>query len=717
MQWTSLQTTLWPAILLTTYFLGGLALYALRTARQGQWRDSNLEGRESTAILGLWVRLYFAWVMRPVFAGLRALGIPADAITTLSTLLATASAVALAAGHFTLGGWLMLGGGICDFLDGKLARARQQTSQAGAALDSILDRYSDGVVLAGLAWYYRQSWVMLLTLALLIASLLVSYARAKGEGFGVDIKGGLAQRAERVVVLGIALVFSHPLHQAWSAPGDPQPMYWLTVGALLLLTPLAVGTALLRLARLHNALGGQLFQQWGGAGQGSLLRHVTSALVATALDFGAVWLLVSTLALPAWLATALGCAVGALANFSINRAWTFGSQGRLDLQSGRYLLVSSSSALLNAGGVAVLLLLPGLDYRLAWLIARVLIFLAWNYPLQKTWVFEGAQATPQPPQREPLASKASSLLALPLAVGLLAAPSASQAQTFSPQVPDHDKYGESWTVLTVLEDGTYLQGQLALSNIGPGDRNGGCRLLISAPGAPTWTASASVEDGQWSHREGTLAVGGCSASAQGQELVYRFQLKGAQVSIALRADAKPTQPPQGQLKGSDGSYQTWVLAPWSQARVTLQAPGAAPRTTQALAYADHTRGTTLPAEIARQWVRARALSGPSPWLMLARYPPGAAAPQGWLWRQGQAPLPLRSFSLRGSAKAGWTLRAQAGAEEIALQVQAPLYRHAPVEEHGVLGSLASALVGNPVTYTYRTEGAPWVIMEVSFADE
>jgi putative flippase GtrA len=100
-----------------------------------------------------------------------------------------------------------------------------------------------------------------------------------------------------------------------------------------------------------------------------------------------VVLLVSLTPLSPPAATLLGCVAGGLLNFSVNRVWAFMVEGSYFQQGSRYLFVSGTSALLNAVGVAVLLLLPITDYRLAWLMVRVTIFLTWNYPLQRGYVF------------------------------------------------------------------------------------------------------------------------------------------------------------------------------------------------------------------------------------------------------------------------------------------------------------------------------------------
>ncbi|MCG8557141.1 MAG: GtrA family protein, partial [Proteobacteria bacterium] len=128
-------------------------------------------------------------------------------------------------------------------------------------------------------------------------------------------------------------------------------------------------------------------------GEGSLFRNITAAGIATAFDFGVVYSLVAATWLGPEAATLCGCAVGGVVNFTINRVWAFGAPGPYLSQGARYTFVSVSSALLNAGGVAVFLLLPNMDYRIAWVIARSAVFITWNYPLHRDFVFVQYRAT------------------------------------------------------------------------------------------------------------------------------------------------------------------------------------------------------------------------------------------------------------------------------------------------------------------------------------
>jgi phosphatidylglycerophosphate synthase/putative flippase GtrA len=383
-----------PAVLFAAYFIVGFVFYVLRYLVRGAYRDAEIEARGSSFLAGMFLRQYFVWLMQPIWRLVLRLGLPATAVTTLSVLLATASGVALSMGRFALGGWLYILAGICDFLDGRLARASNTASARGAALDAILDRYSDAAILVGLAWYYRESWVLLATQFALVGSSLVPYIRARGEAAGVSVKDvGFMQRAERILYLGVAVAMS-PLFEA--VPTEPHPLYRLAAVGVVLLAVSTQVTALQRFAHLMGALDERGWHRgWLLSGR-SLTRHAGAAGIATLLDFLTATVLVSLLSAP--LATFCGNVVGGVVSFGINRMWTLPSPaGRLPLVR-RYAFLSLTSALLNAGGVAVLMLLPGIGFGVSWLLVHVAVFIAWNVPLREGYVFQadaGSLAQPK----------------------------------------------------------------------------------------------------------------------------------------------------------------------------------------------------------------------------------------------------------------------------------------------------------------------------------
>jgi putative flippase GtrA len=132
--------------------------------------------------------------------------------------------------------------------------------------------------------------------------------------------------------------------------------------------------------------GGRAARRISVLDRGGVGRNALAAGVATMADFMlALSLLHFAVASPA-VATFGGCALGAVVNFAMNRAWTFRSDGSPTREAWRYLLVSASSAAFNAALVHVLLL-PNVPFVASWVLARGAVFLAWNYPLHRDYVF------------------------------------------------------------------------------------------------------------------------------------------------------------------------------------------------------------------------------------------------------------------------------------------------------------------------------------------
>ena len=148
--------------------------------------------------------------LRPVGRSLRRTGISADHLTALGLVMAAGAAVAIATGNLHLGLLLLVLTALPDALDGAVAKASGTAGPRGAFVDSTADRVSDSVLLVGVAWYLATNdggLAPLLPMAVLAASLIISYERAKAESLGFDAKGGIMERAERLVLLGLGLLF------------------------------------------------------------------------------------------------------------------------------------------------------------------------------------------------------------------------------------------------------------------------------------------------------------------------------------------------------------------------------------------------------------------------------------------------------------------------------------------------------------------------------
>jgi phosphatidylglycerophosphate synthase len=242
-----------PAGVVCLYFFIGLIVFSVRSAIWGVKHDREIEASGRSLLIGSYLRNYFSWLIRPLWWLVLASGISPNGVTVVATLAGCASGVAVALGRFALGGWLFILSGILDTLDGKLARVRHTVSPAGAAFDSLLDRYADGAVLFGLAIYFRNSWALVPALAAIFGTSMVPYVRAKAESFGVPMKEGLMQRPERVFTLGVAVMFSPMVEAYFPTPGAHNPQRLAAIGVVLLAVTSNM-TALGRIARLLTAL-------------------------------------------------------------------------------------------------------------------------------------------------------------------------------------------------------------------------------------------------------------------------------------------------------------------------------------------------------------------------------------------------------------------------------------------------------------------------------
>ncbi len=188
------------------FFSFFLAYVALAVAGKRP-RSKEMAERGETVFLPLFFRDYWDWVISPVTRVLIRLRVNPNGITWTSFFIAAGAGAALAVGYFGLGGWLYILAGTCDIFDGRVARATDSASKTGAFVDSTLDRYTEIFVLAGLAFFFKDTLVLWAALAALAGSLMVSYTRARGEGLGYSYREGGMQRAERIFYIAIAGIF------------------------------------------------------------------------------------------------------------------------------------------------------------------------------------------------------------------------------------------------------------------------------------------------------------------------------------------------------------------------------------------------------------------------------------------------------------------------------------------------------------------------------
>jgi CDP-diacylglycerol--glycerol-3-phosphate 3-phosphatidyltransferase len=172
-------------------------------------------------VIDLRVRPHLQWLLQPIGRFLNRIGVTPFFLTLLGLLITMVGAFMIGLGRITGGAAVALTGAILDGLDGSVARAAGTESPRGALFDAIADRIGEVAVLAGLAAAVAdQRRLVLLVVAALGGSLLVPYLRAKAEAEGLDGRGGMMGRAERVIIFSLGLLL-----------GLIEPMLWVLVVA------------------------------------------------------------------------------------------------------------------------------------------------------------------------------------------------------------------------------------------------------------------------------------------------------------------------------------------------------------------------------------------------------------------------------------------------------------------------------------------------------
>lgn len=154
-------------------------------------------------------------MMRPVGAGLGRLGLTPNSVTLLGVAIQGVVSWLILDGRLLAAGLVAIFAALSDGFDGAVAKARGMTSRFGAVLDSTTDRLTDALYFLPLAWLYAvdpdiaerdEPWVGAVALVALVFSFLISYVRARAEAMGFDAKVGIAERAERIILLVAGLI-------------------------------------------------------------------------------------------------------------------------------------------------------------------------------------------------------------------------------------------------------------------------------------------------------------------------------------------------------------------------------------------------------------------------------------------------------------------------------------------------------------------------------
>jgi len=226
------------------------SMVVYRVTSSGRGHD-DLTGRGGSFVLGFWVRNWFYWCIRPLTRASIAAGFSPFVFNVIALMLGIAAGGLYATGHLASAGWMVLLSGLADVMDGEVARGTNVADARGAFIDSTLDRFSEFFTFVGMAVLFGSGTGSLWVVIALGGSLLVSYTRARGESVGVLCKFGVMQRAERMLLVGLASVFDGAVG---AAVGWPQGRVLIIAVAIIALG--TVGTAVYRTVWISHRLGG-----------------------------------------------------------------------------------------------------------------------------------------------------------------------------------------------------------------------------------------------------------------------------------------------------------------------------------------------------------------------------------------------------------------------------------------------------------------------------
>ena len=163
------------------------------------------------------LRRIFKGILDPIGTLLNRLGLTPNAITLLGLVGTSIGAYFLSQGRMASGGLILLASALVDAFDGTMARLRGESSDLGAFVDSVSDRYAEFITFGGLLYFFLSQADypgVVVTFAATAGSVLVSYVKARAEGLGFEAKVGILTRVERYIVLIPLLVFNQPFAAA-----------------------------------------------------------------------------------------------------------------------------------------------------------------------------------------------------------------------------------------------------------------------------------------------------------------------------------------------------------------------------------------------------------------------------------------------------------------------------------------------------------------------
>lgn len=272
--------------------------------------------------------------------------------------------------------------------------------------------------------------------------------------------------------------------------------------------------------------------------------------------------------------------------------------------------------------------------------------------------------------------------------------SEAEGSIFKPSFTSSERFGETYTASFLGDDSSVFLFQFIFSNAGFGDRKGACRLLAIPKGTQGKNFAARFDSDEWAFdaNKNRLNVGGCSLSGKDNSVVFSTTIDGKKATLTIRDNAKPKPFPK--ISAKEGFFEAEVLITGAAATVRWQG-----KDTPGFAYLDHTRSTATMSDMVKAVYRVRLMHKET---LLFNVSDGPLGKRGWMYATGEeqlAPLSASKITIAPSS-ATPKISVSLSTGKASLSVDKVLYRYRPVEAYGMLGRLASPIIGNPETTTF-----------------
>ena len=285
---------------------------------------------------------------------------------------------------------------------------------------------------------------------------------------------------------------------------------------------------------------------------------------------------------------------------------------------------------------------------------------------------------------------------------------AQLAKPFQPKVSHQDTYAESMTAIADFEDGTYLLVQFFTTNVGMGEEKAACKVLLLKNGQEPYSEGNEVKKGKWAYEpaEKKLNMANCTVENRRDGVTMAGTVEELEFSLKYSRKARRHPVPDSFLSNGKDFYEYEIYVPWTEVSGTLKLKDLPVQELKGSGTIDHSRSTTMPRDIASRWIHFFGLHKGKRCLLRMRFPNETTSPQVWIWRENdKKPTLLGAMQVTPMDKVpegdGFKLEAKLGDDHLVISVDTFLYRYAPLEEYGILGTMLQPWVGRPETRTFR----------------